>query len=50
MNQDKLNKILKSHKLWLDTEGEEGEQADFSRADLIGIDLTGAKGITNVLL
>ena len=52
MNKDELNKILDKHKLWLRTNGEEGERAnlteanltgaDLTRADLTGADLTGA--------
>jgi hypothetical protein len=37
-----LCKILKEHKRWLDTDEDEGERADLSRADLINADLSGA--------
>lgn len=40
MAQEKLNKILEAHKLWLNNEG--GSRANLSRADLIGADLSGA--------
>ncbi len=35
----KLSKILKEHKRWHDTDGEEGEFADLSGVDLSGADL-----------
>ena len=43
----KLSKILKEHKRWHDTDGEEGEFADLGGADLrennlSGVDLSGA--------
>jgi uncharacterized protein YjbI with pentapeptide repeats len=38
MDADKLKAILESHKLWLDSNGEQG-----IRADLIGADLRGAE-------
>ncbi len=38
----KLSKILEEHKRWCDTDGEEGEQADLSGANLNGADLSGA--------
>ena len=34
MNKDELNKILDNHKLWLKTNGEQGERADLRSADL----------------
>jgi uncharacterized protein YjbI with pentapeptide repeats len=34
MEQSKLNKILDDHKLWLQTNGKQGEQADLRYADL----------------
>lgn len=34
MNADELRQILKAHKLWLDTEGEDGERADLCAANL----------------
>ena len=34
MEQAKLDKILDNHKLWLQTNGEEGERADLSSANL----------------
>ena len=34
MEQAKLDKILENHKLWLKTNGEQGERADLSDADL----------------
>ena len=34
MNKDELNKILDNHKLWLKTNGEQGEKANLSYADL----------------
>ena len=39
MEQAKLNKILENHKLWLKTNGEEGERANLSSADLSSADL-----------
>jgi hypothetical protein len=34
MNQKELNEILKKHKLWLKTYGEEGSQATLASANL----------------
>ena len=42
MNQEQLNEILKQHKLWLDTKGEEGKRADLIGANLEGDNLRGA--------
>ena len=39
----KLSKILKEHKRWYDTDGEEGKFADLGSADLGGANLTDAK-------
>ena len=39
MNKEKLNKILDNHKLWLRTNGEQGEKADLRGADLREADL-----------
>ena len=39
ISQEELNKILKLHELWLDTNGEEGKCADLSNADLRGANL-----------
>lgn len=36
---DELAEILERHKLWLDTEGEEGERADLQEANLRGANL-----------
>lgn len=41
MNQEKLNKIIESHKKWLNGE-HGGERADLSGADMSGADLTRA--------
>ncbi len=38
----KLSKILKEHKRWHDTDGEEGEFADLRAANLSGAKLIGA--------
>ncbi len=38
----KLGKILKEHKRWIDTDGEEGEQAYLYNADLSEADLSKA--------
>jgi len=38
----KLSKILKEHKRWHDTDGEEGEFADLGSVDLSGANLSGA--------
>lgn len=37
LTQEEVNKILTKHKLWLDTDGEEGEIAIFSGLDLSGM-------------
>lgn len=42
MKREELNAILKNHKLWLETNGEEGVKADLSRANLKWVDLSGA--------
>ena len=42
MEQAKLNKILDNHKLWLKTNGEQGERADLRYADLSSADLSSA--------
>ena len=42
MEREELNAILKNHKLWLETNGEEGVKADLSRANLKWVDLSGA--------
>ena len=34
MTQELINKKLEEHKIWLDTDGEEGTPADLERADL----------------
>ena len=39
MEQAKLDKILDNHKLWLKTNGEQGERADLRSADLRYADL-----------
>ena len=39
MNQKELDKILENHKLWLKTNGEQGEKANLSYSDLRGSDL-----------
>ena len=39
MDKNKLDKILDNHKLWLQTNGEQGERADLSSADLRYADL-----------
>ena len=39
MNKAELNKILDNHKLWLQTNGEQGERADLRYADLRSADL-----------
>lgn len=35
MEQEKLNKIIRDHKEWLETDGKKGVWADLSRADLL---------------
>ena len=40
MKQAKLDKILENHKLWLKTNGEQGERADLRYADLRYADLS----------
>lgn len=42
MEQEKLNEILMKHELWLDTYGEQGEQANLSNMDLSGATLIDA--------
>ena len=42
MDPKRLKKILDAHKLWLETNGQNGEMADLSGADLSGADLSGA--------
>lgn len=37
-----INSILRNHKLWIDSEGKEGEQANLKGADLEGANLFGA--------
>ena len=39
--QEELNKVLKLHKLWLNTDGKEGERADLTDVNLAGADLRG---------
>ena len=34
MDKEELQNILKDHELWLESEGEEGEKANFSGANL----------------
>jgi hypothetical protein len=40
MKQAKLDKILENHKLWLKTNGQEGERADLRYADLSSANLS----------
>lgn len=42
INKDKLEFVLVSHKLWLITSGEDGEQANLSKVNLSRMDLMGA--------
>ena len=42
MTQEKLREVLEAHKLWLNSDGKEGELADLSSEDLRGLDLPGA--------
>lgn len=37
-----IKEILQAHKLWLESDGKEGEQADFSETDIVKKDLSGA--------
>ena len=39
MDKDKLNEVLKQHKLWLETEGKEGKRANLSGDNLSGANL-----------
>jgi len=41
MKQEELEKILKKHVIWLETEGKEGKKADLSGEDLSGLNLGG---------
>ena len=40
MEKEKIDEILNSHKEWLDTNGKKGKQADFSYANLHGVDFS----------
>ena len=42
MDQKQLNKILDNHKLWLESKGKKGAQANLYNTNLIGVNLTGA--------
>ena len=42
MDKDKLNEVLKQHKLWLGTDGKEGKRANLSGDNLSGDNLSGA--------
>ena len=47
MKQSELKRVLNQHKLWLDSNGDQGKRADLagadlSRANLIGANLIGA--------
>ena len=39
MDQDKLDEVLRQHKIWLETLGQEGQRADLSGANLSGANL-----------
>jgi len=39
---EELTEILAKHKLWLESDGNDGARADLARADLAGADLAGA--------
>ena len=41
MKKEELEKILEEHKLWLDSDGKEGEKADLRRANLYMANLGG---------
>lgn len=41
ITEEERKKILEQHKLWLESEGKEGERADFSYTDLSGVDFSG---------
>ncbi len=43
MKQEKLNVVLKAHKVWLETDGQQGRRAELGWADLRGVDLGGAE-------
>jgi uncharacterized protein YjbI with pentapeptide repeats len=40
--EDRLREVLASHRVWLDSNGERGEQADLSHAQLQGLSLWSA--------
>jgi len=40
MGNDKLKEVLEQHKLWLETEGEEGVKADLRYANIRGASLS----------
>lgn len=39
MDQQELNKILEQHKVWQETDGDDGARANLQKADLRGADL-----------
>ena len=42
MKSEQLQEILARHRLWLETDGRQGQRADLSGANLRGADLAGA--------
>ena len=42
MKQEQLNKILDDHKLWIESKGEKGKQANLSRSKLNFLNFSGA--------
>ncbi len=45
MPDEELQKILEAHRMWVESEGKEGERADLRGANLQEADLRGAKGL-----
>ena len=45
---DELQQIRTAHETWLQTDENEGEQADLSHAYLQGADLSGAKHVVHI--
>ena len=42
LSEEELNNVLEQHKLWLDTDGDEGARANLSKADLYRANLSEA--------
>ena len=42
ISQEELERVLKEHELWIESDGKDGRRADLSGADLSGADPSGA--------